>query len=197
MHGFDDPFVSTASAQVIFQCLQHFSVRGPLVASQQTISGQYHTGRAVATLEGIVLHERLLKGMKFAIPRQTFNRRNRLPLDPLYRKHAGPNSHIVNQNCARPTVPLTTPVLGPRKPEVSAQHPQQRAVAVEGHGSGIPVEREADNLFHGMVPPLPVFYRRVTDFYSICLCPSLFQDNGTSKLGDEILTQGKRKVTLA
>jgi hypothetical protein len=107
--------------------------RGRTVA-QQTDRGHHHAGRAIATLRGLLVDERLLDRMKPVAARQPFHRGHGAA-DGRHRQVARCAGATLDEHEARPAQPHTAAELRPGQPQVMAEHIEQRLVRLAGHAA--------------------------------------------------------------
>ena len=110
-YGTDNTHVSTAPADVATQGRANLLVAGVGITGQQSGSAHNEPGRAVAALEGRMLNEGLLEGMKCVSIGQTFDSGYFATGGGHDRRHAGPGRIAIQEDCACAAVALSAPVF--------------------------------------------------------------------------------------
>jgi hypothetical protein len=118
-------------AQVLLQSAYDLFARRLGIHLKKGDACQDHARRAETALQGVILHERLLERVQLPVPRQPLNGHDLLVFDVLHLQETGTAGDAVDQHGARAAVPFAAAEFRPGQPEVGAQHPKQRAVAIQ------------------------------------------------------------------
>lgn len=146
-YGGDDARVTAAPADVAVQRLPHGLVVGISVARQQIDGAHQHSGRAIATLDGALVHELLLDRMQPPLTREALHGGDLGAVDGRKRCHAGQRGNPVDEHGASTTPTLPTPGLGAGQLQILTQGGQQG-----------PLRRRLD-VFPGAIEPFRVTVR--------------------------------------
>src|SRR5262249_56743300 len=97
-----------------------------LALGDQARGGTDLAGGAVSTLEGVMLDEGLLQGMKCASLRQALDRRELCAILHDREREAGVDAPAVEQNGTGAALAVVAALFGPGEVEIEAQRIQQR-----------------------------------------------------------------------
>jgi hypothetical protein len=136
--------VAGAPAQVALEPDAHFLFGRVRVLLQQAGGGHHHAGRAIAALQAVVLHERLLHRVHHAIDGHALDGGHLMAVD-LYsqdtaRLHAAP----IEEHGARPAVAGVAPDHGAGLPQLFSEVVNEQGARLDIVGVALPVHGHAD-----------------------------------------------------
>jgi hypothetical protein len=121
-----DVGIGTATADIAAHQLANFIGGVRLVLGDQPGGGTDLAGGAVSALEGVMLDEGLLQGMKRASLRQAFDRRDLCAILHDREREARVDAPAVEQNGTGAALAVVAALFGPGNVEIEAQRVEQR-----------------------------------------------------------------------
>lgn len=112
----------------------------------QCIGTEDHPWCAKTTLDGAVVYECSLERMKLSFPRDSFDRRDLLPLTGDCQEEAAVLGLSVDEYSAGPAHAAVTAFLGSCQPELIPEHIQERLTLFDRHGMLFAVDSEDEDL---------------------------------------------------
>ncbi len=132
LDGGNDLVIPGATAQIPGDGLLNFPRGRRRVAIQQGLGREDHARRTVAALNGPVIDEGLLHGVKPVAGGQTFDGGDRLALGFHRQIEAGPHGNPLQQDRAGPAGPVVTTFLGAGQAQVLPQGFEEGAIGRNG-----------------------------------------------------------------
>ena len=141
--------MGTAAAEIGIQFADDIRGRRMGIFVQERASGEDHPRRAIATLERVMVDERLLDRMKFVFLCQSLDRNDRFAVDFTDGGAARPDRFLIGKDGARSAQSDTATVLRAGQREIGAQHPQEQPILLDGARDRFVVELETDGIHLG------------------------------------------------
>jgi hypothetical protein len=128
-NGFKDLLVAGAAAEIAGKGFADVVARGAFDAIQQCAGRQQDAGRAVATLRGAEVRERLLQRIQPPVAREAFDRRDRAAAAFDGERQAGEHRFAIHEHRAGAALTELAAVLRAGEPQILAEHFEQRLVS--------------------------------------------------------------------
>ena len=136
---FDDARMAAAAAKVVFHAVDDLLPGKSRVPEQHRVGVHDHARCAEAALDGAGFGKSGLQWMEFFSLRQAFDGGHFLAAHFADGQQAGTNRIFSYDNGAGAAQASAAAVFRPGKPQVRAQHPQERSVAFHIEGCGFSV----------------------------------------------------------
>ena len=124
----NDSVVGSAPADIPFESLFDFALRGRRCFAKQGDTRQNHARRAISALHGIALDERFLNRMQSPGVSKTFYRQDLPTRNRAHRRDARTCCRSVDEYSTRTTLPLTTTVFDSSEIEMIAEYVQKGGI---------------------------------------------------------------------
>ena len=127
-HGVDDVLVTGAAAEIAFQPVTDLLFGRARILPEQSASGHYHSGRAVAALQAMAFPESFLQWVESAVFRQALDGGDLGAVGLNRQNGAGLDGFAVKQRCASAADRRLAAYVSPRQPgQVTDEMNQQQS----------------------------------------------------------------------
>ena len=147
LHSRDNARISSAAADVTFECTANFRFTRVRSLLQESNAGEDHSGSAITALHGVGLDEGFLQRMEAAVLRQPFDGGDFFARDLGHLRDAGAHRRAIDEHGAGSAVAFATAIFAAGEFQLVAEDPEQEAVGVQLE----PVMRLIDDKFHALI----------------------------------------------
>jgi len=148
MYCFEDLGIGATTTNVTLHACRNIGLSQLGIFGQEFDCLHDHSRGAIPALKGAFGQESFLHGVQLVPFGKALNGQDRLLLDVGERSDASSDAFAVDQDSAGAALAFATSVFGSGKLQILAQNIQQRALGIGSNGTGLPVNREGDCLFH-------------------------------------------------
>src|SRR3979411_1142998 len=131
LHSRDNARISSAAADVTFECTANFGLARVRSLLQESNAGEDHSGSAIAALHGVGLDERFLQRMEAAVLCQSLDGGDIFSCNLGDGRDAGAHRRAVDEHGAGSAMAFATAILAAGEFQLVAEDPEQEAVGVE------------------------------------------------------------------